>query len=191
MTEAQQRASTERPLPSGTATFLFTDIQGSTTLVQRLGLERWTKLLDTHNQLLREQWSAHDGHEIKTEGDAFFVAFETATQAIAAGAAAQLALPGHPWPDDATIQVRMGLHTGEAHLVGDNDYVGLDVHRAARIAATTHGGQVVISESTRALAAGDLPEGVSLIALGEHRVQDLSRPEHLYQLKIDGLSSEF
>jgi predicted ATPase len=140
---------------------------------------------------LREQWSAHDGHEIKTEGDAFFVAFETATQAIAACAAAQRVLATHPWPADATIQVRMGLHTGEAHLVGENDYVGLDVHRAARIAATTHGGQVVISESTRALAAGDLPEGVSLIDLGEHRLKDLSRPEHLYQLKIEGLSAEF
>jgi predicted ATPase/class 3 adenylate cyclase len=190
MTEAQLLTN-HRPLPSGTATFVFTDIQGSTTLVQGLGLERWREILDAHHQLLREQWSGHNGHEVKTEGDAFFVAFGQATDAVAACADAQRSLAGHPWPPDAPIRVRMGLHTGEAHLVGDNDYIGLDVHRAARIVSTAHGGQVVISESTQTLVAGILPDGVSLVDLGEHRLKDLSRPEHLYQLKIEGLSSDF
>ena len=117
--------------------------------------------------------------------------FARATDAVAACAAAQRSLAAHPWPADAPIWVRMGLHTGEAHVVAETDYVGLDVHRAARIVSAAHGGQVVLSASTRSLAEGDLPEGVSLIDLGEHRLKDLTRAEHLYQLKIDGLSWEF
>jgi predicted ATPase/class 3 adenylate cyclase len=193
MAEEQPRTGTAKghPLPSGTATFLFTDIQGSTELVQRLELDRWQEILDAHHRLLREQWSTHDGHEVKTEGDAFFVVFDQAPDAVAACAAAQRSLAAYAWPADAPIRVRMGLHAGEAHVVAESDYIGVDVHRAARIVSAAHGGQVVVSESTRSLAAGDLPEGVSLIDLGEHRLKDLNRPEHLYQLKIDGLGSEF
>ncbi|MGB2938672.1 MAG: adenylate/guanylate cyclase domain-containing protein [Candidatus Dormiibacterota bacterium] len=177
-------------LPEGTATFLFTDIQGSTVLVQQLGIERWKEILDTHYRVLREQFDAFGGAEVNTEGDAFFIAFGQASQAVAACAAGQRALYAHEWPQDAVIRVRMGLHTGEAALIG-NDYVGLEIHRAARIASSAHGGQVVLSDATRSLVEGALPDGVSLVDLGEHRLKDLSRPEHIWQLRIDGLPDEF
>jgi predicted ATPase/class 3 adenylate cyclase len=177
-------------LPKGTATFLFTDIQGSTALVQRLGIERWTEILDTHYRVLREQFDAFGGAEVNTEGDAFFIAFGQATQAVAACAAGQRALYAYGWPEDAVIRVRMGLHTGEAALVG-NDYVGIEIHRAARIASSAHGGQVVLSDATRGLVEGALPEGVSLVDLGEHRLKDLARPERIWQLRINGLPDEF
>jgi predicted ATPase/class 3 adenylate cyclase len=191
MTEAPGRGGIDHPLPSGTATFLFTDIQGSTEMVQRLDLSFWEEILETHHRLLREQWTSHDGHEVKTEGDAFFVAFHLATDAVAACVAAQKSLAAHPWPEDAQVRVRMGLHTGQARLVGESDYVGLDVHRAARIVSTAHGGQVVMSDATRILVDGHLPDGITLVDLGEHRLKDLTRPEHLYQLKVDGLNPEF
>ena len=177
-------------LPEGTATFLFTDIQGSTVLVQKLGIERWKAVLDTHYALLREQFAAHEGAEVNTEGDAFFVAFAQATQAVAACAAGQRALYAHPWPEDAVIRVRMGLHTGEAAMVG-GDYMGLDIHRAARIASSAHGGQVVLSDATKVLCEGSLPDGVTLVDLGEHRLKDLAKPERIWQLRIDGLPDEF
>ncbi|MEA2646429.1 MAG: hypothetical protein QOE92_1512 [Chloroflexota bacterium] len=177
-------------LPTGTATFLFTDIQGSTALVQQLGIERWKDVLDTHYALLREQFSANGGVEVNTEGDAFFVAFSQATQAVAACAAGQRALHEHDWPPDAVVRVRMGLHTGEAALVG-GDYMGLDIHRAARVASSAHGGQVVLSDVTRALVEDALPDGVGLIDLGEHRLKDLARPERIWQLRIDGLPDSF
>ncbi|HEV3235214.1 MAG TPA: adenylate/guanylate cyclase domain-containing protein [Candidatus Dormibacteraeota bacterium] len=177
-------------LPEGTATFLFTDIQGSTVLVQQLGIERWKEILDTHYRVLREQFDAFGGAEVNTEGDAFFIAFSQASQAVAACAAGQRALYAYDWPEDAVIRVRMGLHTGEAALIG-NDYVGLEIHRAARIASSAHGGQVVLSDATRSLVEGALPDGVSLVDLGEHRLKDLSRPEHIWQLRIDGLPGEF
>jgi predicted ATPase/class 3 adenylate cyclase len=169
---------------------LFTDIQGSTELVQKLGIERWQGILGTHYEILRREFEAHDGREVNTEGDAFFVAFPQAREAIAACAAGQKALYGHPWPDDAVIRVRMGLHTGEAAMVG-GDYMGIDIHRAARIASSAHGGQVVLSDSTRALVSGTLPEGVDLIDLGEHRLKDLAEPERIWQLCIEGLPREF
>jgi predicted ATPase/class 3 adenylate cyclase len=178
------------PLPTGTATFLFTDIQGSTQLVQKLGIERWRDLLDTHYSLLRREFADHQGREVNTEGDAFFIAFAQAREAVAACVAGQLALAAHPWPEDAVIQVRMGLHTGEAAMVG-GDYMGIDIHRAARIASSAHGGQVVMSDVTRALVADVLPDGVSLVDLGDHRLKDLARPERLWQLRIEGLRSEF
>ena len=177
-------------LPTGTATFLFTDIQGSTQLVQALGAERWQAILETHYRLLREQFSKNGGAEVNTEGDAFFMAFAQARDAVAACAAGQRALQAHDWPDDAVIRVRMGLHTGEAAMVG-TDYVGLDIHRAARIASSAHGGQVVLSDATRLLVESALPDGVGLIDLGEHRLKDLARPERIWQLRIDGLGNEF
>ena len=162
-------------LPTGTATFLFTDIQGSTKLVQQLGIERWKGILDTHYEILRREFLAQDGREVNTEGDAFFIAFPQANAAVAACAAGQRALNDHPWPEDAVIRVRMGLHTGEAAIVG-GDYIGLDIHRAARIATSAHGGQVVLSDTTRTLVEGSLPEGVGLLDLGEHRLKDLPGP---------------
>jgi predicted ATPase/class 3 adenylate cyclase len=178
-----------RDLPTGTVTFLFTDIEGSTRLLQALG-DRWKPLLEQHNDLLRGAIREHGGRDLRTEGDAFFAVFESAPAAIQASAAAQRALDDHPWPAEATVRVRMGLHTGEGALGGD-DYVGLDVHRAARIAATGHGGQVLVSSSTAELVRGDLPEVLGLRDLGEHRLKDLARPERVYQLTIDGLADTF
>jgi len=176
-------------LPTGTVTFLFTDIEGSTRLVQALG-DAFPPILERHHALLREAITAGEGTEVSTEGDAFFAVFSSVPGAIAAVTTAQRSLAAEPWPADATIRVRMGLHTGEGVLGGDS-YVGLDVHRAARVAAAGHGGQVLLSASTQALAAGSLPPGVTLADLGEHRLKDLSRPEHLWQLSIDGLPSAF
>jgi predicted ATPase/class 3 adenylate cyclase len=176
-------------LPIGTVTFLFTDIEGSTRLVQQSG-ERWADLLADHCQIMRQAIRDARGVEIGTEGDSFFAVFPNAADAVAATTQAQRALAEHRWPADAQIRVRMGLHTGEGMLGGDN-YIGLDVHRAARIAAAAHGGQVVVSETTRSLAEQALPVGVSLRTLGAHRLKDLATPERLYQLEIAGLPADF
>jgi predicted ATPase len=158
-----------RELPTGTVTFLFTDIEGSTRLLRELG-DGYAEALAEHRRLLREVFAAHGGVEVDTQGDAFFVAFARAGEALAAAREGQAALGAGP------IRVRMGLHTGEP-LVTDEGYVGLDVHRAARIAAVGHGGQVLLSQSTRELSG---PDG--LVDLGEHRLKDLTAPERLYQL---------
>ena len=177
-------------LPTGTVTFLFTDIQGSTKLVRSLGIERWRGILQTHYDLLRDAFAANNGHEVNTEGDAFFIAFASAPDAVAACAAGQRALAAHDWPQDAVIRVRMGLHSGVAAMVG-GDYMGFEIHRAARIASTGHGGQVVMSDATRALVKDALPDGVSLLDMGSHRLKDLAGPERIWQLRIDGLPAEF
>jgi len=174
-------------LPQGTVTFLFTDIEGSTKLVQQLG-PHYRDLLETHQRLLRDAFQ--EGVEISTEGDSFFVAFDSATKAVAAARAGQQALAGHHWPHAHTVRVRMGLHTGQPSLGGDS-YVGFDVHRAARIAAAGHGGQVLLSESTYALVSRGLPEGVTLREMGQHRLKDLAVPERLFQLVVEGLPSDF
>ena len=176
-------------LPTGTVTFLFTDIEGSTRLLQRVG-EGYRNVLDAHDRMLREAIAAGGGVEVQTDGDAFFAAFPTAPGALRAAAQAQLALSKHPWPEADVVRVRMGVHTGEGVLGGAN-YVGLDVHRAARIAAAGHGGQVLVSDATRALAEHALPGGVGLRALGSHRLKDIDQPEHIYQLVIDGLPDAF
>jgi len=176
-------------LPTGTLTFLFTDIEGSTRLLEALG-DALAPVLERHHALLREAIAVGEGTEVSTEGDAFFAVFPSAPKAAAAAASAQRALAAEPWPNGAAVKVRMGLHTGEGTLGGDN-YVGLDVHRAARVAAAGHGGQVILSGATQALTAGGLPPGVSLVDLGQHRLKDLSRPEHLWQLAIDGLPANF
>jgi predicted ATPase/class 3 adenylate cyclase len=177
-------------LPTGTVTFLFTDIEGSTRLVERLGTDAWTPLLEAHRVIIREALAAEDGHEIRTEGDAFFAAFASAPRGVAAAARAQRGLAAYAWPQDAVVRVRMGLHTGEGTLSPTGDYIGLDVHRAARVAAAGHGGQVLLSATTSALAAGALPAGVTLRDLGEHRLRDLSAPERLAELLIEGLPVE-
>src|SRR5215213_2851029 len=158
-----------RELPSGTVTFLFTDVEGSTRLLHELGPERYAEALAEHRRVLRTAFAAHGGAEVDTQGDAFFFAFPTAPGALAAAAEAVEALAAGP------IRVRMGLHTGTPHLT-EEGYVGVDVHRAARIAAVGHGGQVLVSAATRALVDGELRDR------GEHRLKDLSAPERIYQL---------
>jgi predicted ATPase/class 3 adenylate cyclase len=161
-----------RRLPTGTVTFLFTDVEGSTRLLHELG-ERYVEVLAEHRRALRDAFVRHGGVEVDTQGDAFFVAFATASDALAAAADGRKALDAGP------IRVRMGLHTGEP-LLTEEGYVGIDVHRAARIAAAGHGGQILVSQSTRELAGSD-----SLRELGEHRLKDLTAPERIYQLGDD------
>jgi YVTN family beta-propeller protein len=176
-------------LPSGTVTFLFTDIEGSTALLKRLG-EGYGSVLADHQRLLREAFATHGGHEIDTAGDSFFVAFRRAKDGVAAAAAAQRALVAHEWPDGVRVRVRMGLHSGEP-VVGEERYVGIGVHRAARIGAIGHGGQVLLSSATRELVEDDLPPGVSLRDVGTVRLKDIDRPERLAMLVVEGLPSEF
>ena len=178
-----------RELPTGTVTLLFTDIEGSTSLLQQLG-ERYASVLGECRDLLRAAFREYRGYEVDTQGDAFFVAFARATDAISAAVATQHALASHPWPEGVAIRVRMGMHTGEPELSFEG-YVGLDVHRAARIMSAGHGGQVLLSQTTRDLVALDLPEGVSLRDLGEHRLKDLRGPERLFQLVIADLPTDF
>src|SRR3972149_709610 len=167
-------------LPTGTVTFLFTDIEGSTRLAERLGAAARGEVLQGRPGVLAAACPAPSGREIKTEGDSFFVVFRSAQAAVGATVDAQRALAAHAWPDGAAVRVRMGLHTGEGVLVSDGDYVGLDVHRAARVA------QVPAPPPPRALVDGALPAGVELRDLGEHRLKDLSRPERIGQLVIVG-----
>jgi predicted ATPase/class 3 adenylate cyclase/DNA-binding CsgD family transcriptional regulator len=176
-------------LPTGTITLLFTDIEGSTRLLQQLG-ESYATLLEKYRQLLRGVFHGHHGHEVDMQGDAFFVAFARATDAVSAAVAAQRAIASHVFPNGAVVQVRMGLHTGEPRRAADG-YVGLDVHRAARIMSAGHGGQVLLSQPICSLVKQDLPEGVHLRDLGEHRLKDLGRPMHLFQLVISGLLADF
>jgi predicted ATPase/class 3 adenylate cyclase len=176
-------------LPTGTVTFLFTDIEGSTKLLQELG-EDYGAVQDDHMRLMRAAIAEGEGTELRTEGDAFFAVFPSAPRAVRAAVAAQRALTAHPWSHGRPLRVRMGMHTGEGRLGGD-DYLGIDVNRAARIAAAGHGGQVLLSEATRSLVENDLPDGVSVRDLGGHRLKDLAHPEHLFDLVIEGLPSEF
>ena len=176
-------------LPTGTVTFFFSDIEGSTRLIQQLG-DRYPQVLLAHHTVLRHALAEHRGSELRTEGDSFFIAFGSALDACNGAAAAQQALQDYAWPEGGRVRVRIGLHTGEATLVG-NEYLGLDVHRAARVASAAHGGQVLLSETTRALVDHGLPAGLSLRDLGVHRLKDLARAERLFQLTIAGLPDEF
>jgi predicted ATPase/class 3 adenylate cyclase len=176
-------------LPTGTVTFLFTDIEGSTRLLQQLG-DAYPGILSEHHRLLREAVESAGGVAIGSEGDSLFASFASAPSGLAAAVAAQQALAAQEWPSGAAVRVRMGLHTGEA-LVRDGTYVGLDVHRAARIAAVGHGGQVLLSDTTRALVEQGLPAGVELRDLGRHRLKDLAQPERIFETVIAGLPSTF
>jgi predicted ATPase/class 3 adenylate cyclase len=178
-----------RDLPTGTVTFVFTDVEGSTRLASELG-DRWPALLERHRSIIRAAIAAHDGVEVQTEGDGFFIAFARAPTAVAAAIQAQRDLAAEPWPADGTVRVRMGLHAGEGVVDGDGSYVGHDVHHAARVAAAAHGGQTLVSASVMALAASTLPAGVSIRALGEHRLKDL-QPELLFQVVVEGLRADF
>jgi class 3 adenylate cyclase/DNA-binding CsgD family transcriptional regulator len=176
-------------LPTGTVTMLFTDIEGSTRLLKQLG-ERYGELLADHRRLLREAFAGHDGHEIGTEGDSFFVTFARARDAVEAAVAGQRALAAHTWPDGLECRVRMGMHTGEPFL-GEVGYHGLVVHRGARVASAAHGGQVLLSSATAELVQDELPAGIALQALGERRLKDIDRPEPLYMLVAEGLRTDF
>ena len=176
-------------LPTGTVTLLFTDIEGSTHLLQHLG-DSYADVLAECRQLLRTAFQEWNGHEVDTQGDAFFVVFARASDAVLAAAEAQRALAAHPWPEGASVRVRMGIHTGEPARAAEG-YVGLDVHRAARIMSAAHGGQVLLSQATATLVEQDLPDDVSLRDLGEHRLKDLGRPRRLFQLVISGLPADF
>jgi class 3 adenylate cyclase len=174
-------------LPSGTVTFVFTDIEGSTALLKRLG-DRYPELLAAHRQIVRDVFEAHGGVEIDTQGDAFFFAFARARDAVAAAADVQKEHAKHPWPGGETVRVRMGLHTGEP-AVGDEGYHGVDVVRAARLSATGKGGQVLLSETTRALLGSSLPDGVSVNVIGERHLKDMDEPERVFELSIDGVEA--
>jgi predicted ATPase/class 3 adenylate cyclase len=176
-------------LPSGTVTFLFTDIEGSTRLVKQLR-DQYADLLADHERILRTSFTEGGGHVMDTQGDSFFVAFRRASDAVAASVAAQRALAAHDWPRRVEVKVRIGLHTGEPSVGGER-YVGLDVHKAARVCAAAHGGQVLVSATTGALVDEDLAEGVSLRDVGTHALKDLDRPERLFQLVIADLPTEF
>ena len=190
-------------LPTQTVTFLMTDIEGSTRLLQRLGAG-YAAVLDDHSRLLREAFAAFNGHVVDTQGDAFCVAFSRASDAVNAAIAAQRALHAYDEgqaveaspssvvrpPSPVGLRVRMGIHTGEPTLMGDR-YVGIDLHRAARICAAGHGGQVLLSEGAYALVESSLPDGVVARDLGQHWLKDLRRPRRLFQLVIEGLPADF
>lgn len=175
--------------PAGTVTFLFTDIEGSTHLLQYLG-DRYVHVAGEHKRLLRTAFQEAGGYEVETAGDSFFIAFPRAWDAVRAAVAAQRAINAHPWPEGAPVRVRMGMHTGEA-TSAFGSYVGLDVHRAGRIMSAGYGGQVVLSQATADALTHDFPEGVTLRDLGEHRLKDLARPEHMFQLVIPDLPADF
>jgi predicted ATPase/class 3 adenylate cyclase len=182
-------AATDAQLPAGTVTFLFTDIEGSTRILTQMG-DRYAGLLAAHADIMRSAIVSHGGAEVDTQGDSFFVAFPSAVEAVGAAATAQRAFAEAEWPEGSEVRVRMGLHTGEGRLGGEG-YVGLEVHRAARIAAAGHGGQVLVSDATRALVEGTLPQGLSLTSLGQHRLKDFEKPMRISQLDIVGLPDTF
>jgi predicted ATPase/class 3 adenylate cyclase len=189
ISDGKRAAAPGRDLPSGTVTFLFTDIQGSTDLARRLR-DGWPAVLQRHRQILRAAFGAHAGRELGTEGDSFFVVFPDATGAVAAAVEAQRGLAEADWPAEGRVAVRMGLHTAEAYPE-DGAYVGIEVHRAARVSAAGHGGQVLLSSTTATLVDGHLPAHVELRRLGNHRLKDLPEPEEIHQLIIEGLASDF
>ncbi len=186
--EPGQRRTSVGELPTGTVTLLFTDIEGSTLLLQQLG-ERYAEMLATCRQLLRATLQQWNGFEVDTQGDAFFVAFARASDAVSAAVDMQRALANHDWPSGAEVSLRIGLHTGEPTRTAEG-YVGLDVHHAARIMSVGHGDQVLLSQTTCELVKHDLQDGVGLRDLGEHRLKDLQRPSHLYQLVIADLPAD-
>jgi class 3 adenylate cyclase len=173
-----------------TLTFLFTDIEGSTALLRRLGEGAYAEILAAHHLVIRSGLAAHDGEEVDTQGDGFFAVFSSPKACVAAVAQMQQAIAAHGWPAGEHVRVRMGVHTGEASQTAAG-LVGLDVHRAARVAAVAHGGQVLVSESAAVLVRDWLPAGTGLRDLGVHRLKDLGRPEQIFQLCMAGLPGEF
>jgi class 3 adenylate cyclase len=177
-------------LPRGTVTFLFSDIEGSTVLLRALGQEEYGRALADYQQLVRESCAALGGTEVDTQGDAFFFVFARARDAVQGAAEAQRALARHAWPDGTTLRARIGLHTGEASVSGQR-YVGLSVHRAARVGAAAAGGQVLLSQATASMVEDEDMGGLSLRRLGRHTLKDFERPVELYQLEAPDLQSRF
>jgi class 3 adenylate cyclase len=175
-------------LPSGTVTFLFSDIEGSTRLLEQLG-DGYADVLGDHRQILRERLGAANGQEIDTQGDAFFFSFTRAKDAVTGAVAAQRALAAHEWPEGIEVKTRMGLHTGEPN-VGEEGYVGLDVVRAARICSAGHGGQILLSETTRALVGNNVPDGVEIRDLGRANLKDIQH-ERLFELALAEQRTDF
>jgi len=173
-----------------TFTFLFTDIEGSTVLLRRLREGRYAQVIADHRSLIRSGLAAHGGREVDTQGDGLFAVFSSPSACLAAVIAMQQALEAHTWPGGEHVRVRMGIHTGEASQT-PNGLIGLDVHRAARVAAVGYGGQILLSETAATLVRDALPAGSALKDLGVHRLKDLGRPEHIFQLQVPGLPAEF
>ncbi len=174
-----------------TLTFLFTDIEGSTALLRRIGQDAYAQVLDGHHSLIRSALAAHDGREVKTMGDGFFAVFSSPSACVAAVLEMQHALEARDWPAGEPVRVRMGVHTGEASQTAATGLMGLDVHRAARVGALAYGGQILLSETAAALVRDRLPPGAALADLGLHRLRDLGRPEQIFQLGAPGLQAEF
>ncbi len=179
-----------RPLPTGTLTFLFTDIEGSTRLIQHLGDVRSEKVFTDYRRLLCDAVNAGGGHVYEDQGESFLFVFRSAKDAVLASVAAQRAFLSHSWPDGVALRVRMGVHTGEPVSSGEG-YVGVDVHRVARICQAGHGGQILLSAAARELIEDDLPSGFSLRDLGEHQLKDLTRSQRLFQVIATDLPSDF
>ena len=181
-------ASPDRP--TGQIAFLFTDIEGSTRLVESLGSATWGPVLARHRGIIRAALARHGGHEVGTEGDGFFAVFQDPLAAVRAAADAQRGLADEPWPSGAVVRVRMGIHAGIGELDPDGGYVGHDVHRAARVAAAGHGGQVLLSEPATDAIAGRVPDDLGIRPLGAHRLKDL-QPEQIAQLLVPGLPADY
>ena len=180
--------------PAGTVTMLFTDIEASSDGVRTLGADKWEAVLERHTGIIREALASTGGFEVRSEGDSFFAVFTSPSAALTAAAAMQRGLSEADWPHQASVRVRMGLHTGEARpasAASGVDYVGFEVSRASRIAAAAHGGQVLVSDTTESLVRDLLSPGLTLRDLGEHRFKDLVRPQRIYQLVVDGLPESF
>jgi DNA-binding NarL/FixJ family response regulator/class 3 adenylate cyclase len=178
-------------METSTVTFLFSDVEGSTALLRKLR-DGYRDVMGKHEELMRAAWAESSGRELNTDGDSFFVAFARPRQAVDAAMAAQRALAEHGWPSDVDLRVRIGIHTGEASIVGDQ-YVGLAVHRAARICDAGHGGQILLSETTRSLLVDEEEEfeHFELHDLGLQVLKDFDRPVRIYQLTVAGLPGEF
>jgi class 3 adenylate cyclase len=175
-------------LPSGTVTFVFTDIEGSTELLKRLG-EGYADVLTRHRRIVRGVFASGDGVEMDTQGDAFFFVFRRAKDAAGAAVEVQRAHASEPWPVGEEVRVRIGLHTGEPAL-HEEGYVGLDVVRAARICTLGRGGQILLSETTRALLGSGLPDGVSVFPVGQKHLRGIDEPERVYEMAIDDLEHD-
>ncbi|HET8651661.1 MAG TPA: adenylate/guanylate cyclase domain-containing protein [Gaiellaceae bacterium] len=175
-------------LPGGTVTFLFSDIEGSTRLLEQLG-DRYGDVHRDHRRILRERLNESGGQEVDTQGDAFFFSFARAKDAVSGAVAAQRELAAHGWPEGVDVKVRMGLHTGEP-TVGEEGYLGMDVVRAARICSAGHGGQILLSETTRALVGNDIPEGLEIRDLGEANLKDVQH-ERIFQLALPEQRGQF
>jgi len=186
--------ATRAEAPAGIVTMLFTDIEGSSDSVRALGADRWESVLERHTGIIREALDKHSGYLVRSEGDSIFAVFASPSEAVASAAEMQRRLHETAWPHQASVRVRMGLHTGEARpasAASGVDYVGFEVSRAARIAAAAHGAQVLVSETTESLVRDLLAPGLVLQDLGEHRFKDLVRPQRIFQLLMDGLPERF